>query len=60
MKECPECHKLFMPERASQQFCGRHCARMAQARHGEPSMEDKKMRFADAILAKLDEIFKLK
>ena len=60
MKLCPECRKVYKPDKPDQVYCSRHCARTAQARHGEPSMEDKKMRFADAILAKLDEIFKLK
>jgi hypothetical protein len=59
VKECPECRKLFLG-RPAQVYCSRRCARTAQARQGVPSIEDKKAQFADAILAKFDEIFRLK
>ena len=62
--ECPECKELFLPERPSRAVlggcCSRRCARIRQARHGEPSLEDKKARFVDVMMQKFDEIFKLK
>jgi hypothetical protein len=60
MIECPECRKVYQPEHPDQICCSRHCARIRDARRGEPSLEDKKARFTDAILKKFDEIFRLK
>ncbi len=55
---CPECRKVFVPERPEQRFCNRRCARISQARGGVPSQEDKEARLADAILKAVREIFK--
>ena len=62
MIECPECRKLFEPERPSRTdgCCSRHCARVRQARRGEPSAEDIKARFLDAVAEQFDKIIKLK
>lgn len=60
MKKCPECPKVFNPDKPEQIYCSRRCARLAQAHKGIPSIEDKKALFADAMMQKFDEIFKLK
>jgi hypothetical protein len=59
--ECPECKTLFPPERPSRNggFCSRHCARIRDARKGEPSMEDKKARFIAEMMERLEQIFKV-
>lgn len=63
-RECPECRKLFKPERLVRNAfggcCSRHCARIKQARHGIPSIEDKKAKFMDEVMKRFDDIFKLK
>jgi hypothetical protein len=60
MIECPECRRLFEPERPSRAdgYCSRHCARCAQARRGVPSAEDKKASLLDAVAKRFDELFK--
>lgn len=60
MKECPECKKVFAPDEPEQVFHDRHCARTFQARHGVPSIEDKKWQLMDTLSRKFDEIFKEK
>ena len=60
MKECPECQQIYRPSYKDQVCCSRRCARIRDARKGEPSLAEKKIRFADAMLQKFDEIFKLK
>ena len=59
--ECPECKTLFPPERPSRDggCCSRHCARIRDARKGEPSMEDKKARFMAEMMERLETIFKV-
>jgi hypothetical protein len=54
---CAECKILFKPEDKRQRYCSRRCARIAQARGGIPSHEDRKARLLDGVSKMVDELF---
>jgi hypothetical protein len=58
--ECRECKQIVDTDERGQVYCSRHCARIAQARLGVPSDEDRKARFLDRAAALFDEFLKPK
>lgn len=49
---------MFLRSEPDQRFCGRHCARVNEARRGIPSHEDKRARVLDAVGKAIDAEFK--
>ena len=48
---------MFGCRNKEQEYCSRKCARLHQARHGIPSMEDKEARFVDGVRQLLRDVF---
>jgi hypothetical protein len=57
---CPECKAVYYQDHNDREdgCCSRHCARIRQARRGEPSQEDKEARFVEEMMASHRRIFK--
>lgn len=58
VRQCEECGKMFCPSEPEQRFHNRRCARINQARHGIPSLEDKKQMILSVVSEALDRMFK--